>query len=468
MSVDAPRRTAYALLRAVHTRDAYANLTLPRLLAEGALTGRDAAFTTELGYGALRWQASLDAVLAACVDRPLDVVDRAVLDGLRLGAYQLLHMRVPAHAAVSATVDLVREATGPGPARFANAVLRRVAARDWPSWIERLAPARPGAGEPDEGPPGAERALVRMALQRGYPEWVARAFAQALGDDLAETDRALAADRPMVHLAARPGRIDREALLRQAGVGARPAPWSPYGVHLTGGGDPGALDAVRTGRAQVQDEGSQLMALALVATPLEGPDRRWLDLCAGPGGKAALLAGLGAQRGAHVLAVEPRAHRAALLADALAGVDTAQTVVADGTRPAWRGGSMDRVLVDAPCTGLGALRRRPEARWRRKPEDPIRLGQLQCALLHAALDAARAGGVVGYVTCSPHPAETVAVVAAVLEARPDVDWVDARESLRGVPDLGPGPSVQLWPHRHGTDAMFLALLRRRALSATDA
>ncbi|MDP9399089.1 MAG: rRNA cytosine-C5-methyltransferase, partial [Actinomycetota bacterium] len=154
---------------------------------------------------------------------------------------------------------------------------------------------------------------------------------------------------------------------------------------------------------------------------------------------------------------EVQPHRARLVAAAVG--DAAEVVVGDGTRPPWPPGGFDRVMVDAPCTGLGALRRRPESRWRRSPADVDRLGPLQRALLGAALDSARPGGLVAYVTCSPHLAETRTVVADVLRERPGVTQLDARPALPEMPGLGEGPDVQLWPHRHGTDAMYLALLR---------
>jgi 16S rRNA (cytosine967-C5)-methyltransferase len=210
----------------------------------------------------------------------------------------------------------------------------------------------------------------------------------------------------------------------------------------------------------VQDEGSQLVALALARTPVEGDDTRWLDLCAGPGGKASLLAGLAGERSARLLAVERQPHRAKLVSRALRrSPGVLGTIVSDGTLPAWGPGRFDRALVDAPCTGLGALRRRPEARWRRRPQDVEELHTLQNALLESALLSVRPGGVVAYATCSPHLRETVDVVAEVLTEHPGAEQLDAREYLPGVPDLGDGPGVQLWPHRHGTDAMFIALLR---------
>lgn len=443
--VDPARRAAYDVLRAVAERDAYANLALPRLLRERGLAGRDAALATELTYATLRGRGAYDAVLSACVDRPIDRVDASALDLLRLGAHQLLSTRVPAHAAVSATVDLARSVGGDGRAKFVNAVLRRVATHDLPGWLELVAPAY------DADPEG------HLAVVHSHPRWVVRAFRQALGGDLAETAAALAADNvpAAVSLVARPGRATAGELLE---LGARPGRWSPYAATLPAG-DPADLPPIRQGRAGVQDEGSQLVTLALAEVPVDGPDARWLDLCAGPGGKAALLGGLAGPRGAALLAAELQPHRAALVSAAVGA--TAGVVVADGTVPAWRPGAFDRVLVDAPCSGLGALRRRPEARWRRSPLDLAGLGPLQRSLLGSALDAARPGGVVAYVTCSPHPAETRAVVEDVLAGRGgDAVLVDARPLLPGVPDLGPGPDVQLWPHRHCTDAMYLALLQK--------
>ena len=438
-AVDPARRAAYDLLEAVRTRDAYANLVLPGLLRERRLDTRDAAFATELGYGALRGQGLYDAVLQACVDRPLDKVDPPVLDVLRLGAHQLLRMRVPTHAAVSATVDLARRVVSAGPVAFVNAVLRKVAAQDLEAWVGQLAPT--------DDPVGA------LALRHSHPRWIASAFRDALGGDIDETARALAADdaRPEVHLVAR--RMSREELAVDSG--GAPGPFSPYAVRLSEG-DPGNLAAVRDGRAGVQDEGSQLMAVALAGAELAGPDRLWVDLCAGPGGKAALLEALAVDRGARVVAVEVQHHRARLVQRS--GVSA--VVTADGRRPPLPDAGADRVLLDAPCSGLGALRRRPEARWRRQPADLPGLTRLQGELLDGAVRLLRPGGVLAYVTCSPHLAETLVPVADALRRHPGLERVDARPFLPGLPDLGPGPSVQLWPHRHGTDAMHLSLLRK--------
>ncbi|MBV1955223.1 MULTISPECIES: RsmB/NOP family class I SAM-dependent RNA methyltransferase [Streptomyces] len=457
---DPVRILAFEALRAVDERDAYANLVLPALLRKAredhpdTFEARDAALATELVYGTLRRQGTYDAIIAACVDRPLREVDPPVLDVLSLGAHQLLGTRIPSHAAVSATVELARVVLGDGRAKFVNAVLRRITADDLDGWLERVAP--PYDEDPED----------HLAVVHSHPRWVVSALWDSLGGPRAGIEDLLEADneRPEVTLVARPGRTTSDTLLDGLGPDrALPGRWSPYAVRLTEGGEPGAIDAVREGDAGVQDEGSQLVALALADAPLEGSDSRWLDACAGPGGKAALLAGLAAQRGATLLASEKQPHRAGLVAKALDGnPGPYQVIAADGTRPPWRPGSFDRVLVDVPCTGLGALRRRPEARWRRRPEDLDGFAPLQRALLRTALESVRVGGVVAYATCSPHLAETRAVVDDVLKREGGAELLDARPLMLGVPALGEGPDVQLWPHLHGTDAMYLALLRRTA------
>lgn len=434
MATDLARAVAFDVLRGVAERDAYANLELSRLLRERRITGRDAALATELVGGTLRMRGAYDAVVDQLVDRTLD---DPVRDALRLGTHQLLSMRVPAHAAVGTTVDLVKQRIGHRPAGLVNAVLRKVAARSLEEWL---------AGRP-------------LADRYSHPAWVVDELRRALDrpdelEDLLRVDN----ERPAVTLVARPGLSTREEL------GGEPLAASPYAVALTGG-DPGDIEAVREGRAGVQDAGSQLVAVALTRAAVEGPDGHWLDLCAGPGGKTALLAALAAQTGARVLANERQPHRARLVAQATraASAGLLGVIAGDGTRPAWRGDTFDRVLVDAPCTGLGALRRRPESRWRRQPSDVASLVPLQVDLLESALASTRPGGVVVYATCSPVVEETAGVVATVLGVRTDVSLEPALDLLPEVADAEsahlPG-AVQLWPHRHGTDAMFLALLRR--------
>jgi len=459
---DPARRAAYDVLRAVADRDAYANLLLPALLTERGLTGRDASFATELTYGTLRGRGSYDAVLAACSDR--DDIDPPVRDVLRLGAHQLLATRVGSHAAVATSVDLAKDVCGPRPSGFVNAVLRRVATRDLDSWIQIVAPDRSG------DPSGY------LAVRYSYPRWIVDAFRDALGPDAAEIDDALAAGnaRPQVVLALSPG---ADGPLPD---GERTR-WSPYGFRLAGG-DPSPLVASGSGfQAAVQDEASQLAALALTRTGGSGQDKLWLDLCAGPGGKARLLGALAAERGARLVAADLHPHRARRVLDALnraggensAGRRNHAVIAADGRQAPWPAATFDRVLADVPCSGLGSLRRRPDARWRKAPGDVAELAGLQRELLGTALDSVRPGGVVAYVTCSPHLAETRDVVIAVARARDDVTILDAPAVLAEVPrlrqaDSGDGSRfAQFWPHRHGTDAIFLALLRRNGSGATE-
>ncbi|MDH6678922.1 16S rRNA (cytosine967-C5)-methyltransferase [Rhodococcus sp. LBL1] len=444
-SIDQPRRAARDVLRAVRERDAYANLVLPGLLRERRLDGRDAALATELAYGAARARGLLDAVIASCAGRPIDEIDGPLLDVLQLGTYQLLRTRIAPHAAVATSVDLVRAEAGSGKAGFVNAVLRRVSEKTEDEWVAELAPD--AVADP----------VGHLAFRYAHPKWIAQAFADSLGVDAGELQDVLIADdaRPAVHLVARPGEISAEELALV--TGGEVGPYSPYAVHLDGG-DPGLLDAVREGLAGVQDEGSQLVARALTLAPLDGPDGgRWLDLCAGPGGKAALLGALADIEGGRLDAVEPAEHRADLIRKTTRGLPV-DVHVADGRDPGLDGG-YDRILVDAPCTGLGALRRRPEARWRRQPSDVAGLAKLQRELLESALKLVRPGGVVLYSTCSPHVAETVTVVADAVRRHGAIP-LDTRELVPGVPGLGDGPGVQLWPHRHGTDAMFMAALKR--------
>jgi 16S rRNA (cytosine967-C5)-methyltransferase len=474
---DRPRRTAYDVLAAVADRGAYANLLLPKLLAERSLTGRDAALATELAYGTLRGLGTYDAVLAACSDRSLDKLDPPVLHVLRLGAHQLLATRVGAHAAVATSVDLAKAVAGPRVSGYVNAVLRRVSTRDLDQWLAIVAPAQ------ESDPDGY------LAVRYSYPRWIIDAYRDALGEAAgSELPAALAAggERPRVTMAVCPGGPARDEVMPP---GAEPSRWSPYGFTLPGG-DPSPL--IGTGLAAVQDEGSQLAAIALAKATLGAPPtpirdgERWLDMCAGPGGKARLLQGLASAAGARLVASDVHPHRAALIQEAFAAHATAAAaatagttatggtartaataasavLAADGQCPPWRAAAFDRVLVDVPCSGLGALRRRPEARWRKSESDLAALAELQRALLRSALAACRPGGVVAYVTCSPVPAETRDVVDAVLSDTPGVEVLDAPAVLEDVPDLrSPDPRfAQLWPHRHGTDAIFIALLRRQ-------
>lgn len=438
--VDEPRQAAFATVRAVSSEGAYGNLTLPRELRDRHLSGRDAAFATEITYGTLRSLGILDQVILACTNRRLEQIDPVVLDALRLGIYQVLFTRVEDHAAVDTTVNLVGSTGSVKLKGFTNAVMRTVTRTAPGTWIDQLTPS----GE-----------LEAIAFRTAHPVWIANAFSRALG--IGELEAALAADseRPRVHLCARPGEMSAEELALI--VGGEEGRFSPYAVYLDGG-DPGELAPVRDGFARVQDEGSQLIARALVEADVEGADAgRWLDLCAGPGGKAAFLGALARGEGARVDAVEPAKHRAKLVEQACQALPV--TVhVADGRTVALEPG-FDRVLVDAPCSGLGALRRRPEARWRKSEDELPELSRLQFELLRHAVELLRPGGVVVYSTCSPDLRETREVVDRAV-AELGVTEEDAHPLVSPMGRVGHEKSVQMWPHRHGTDAMFFAVLRR--------
>lgn len=446
------RWVAYDVLRAVSEDDAYANLLLPRLLTEAKLAGPDAALATELAYATLRRRGTYDAIIASAAARAVADIDPAVLDALRLGVHQLLATRVAPHAAVNESVNLVAAEVGRGAAGFANAVLRRVARDDAATWQERIESA---ARSDDE----------RLALRTAHPVWVIRALRRALvAENRAdELDDLLHADNvsPEVTLVALPGLAER---------GSPARPYAPT-AYASPGGDPREILAEARGTIRVQDEGSQLVALALAAAAPVRAGERWLDLCAGPGGKTALLAALAHQHGATLEANEVVPTRAGLVRRAVRELPIEVPVHEEDGRvfAAQHPGAYDRILVDAPCTGLGALRRRPEARWRKSPGDVAELVALQTELLDAAVDALAPGGIVAYVTCSPHLAETTGVVEEVLRRRDDVSEQDARGALQAValspldladPSDSTGGRAQLWPHRHGTDAMFLALLQR--------
>ena len=401
---------------------AYANLVLPPLLRRSGLPPSDRAAVTDLVYGSLRLRAALDFALASLSRQPLDRLEALVLRGLRLGAYELLFGGTAAHAAVAETVGAVARAGHRGQAGYVNAVLRRLATSP-PAWPD-----------PDRDPVG-------WATTRGsHPPWIVEEALARLGPPelraLVEADNT----RPEVSLRATPGATTRDKLLAELaedGLPVRPSPLSPDCVILERG-DPGPLAAVREGRAVVQDAASALVAPALGA----GPGDLVADLAAGPGGKAGHLAALGAR----VLAVEIKPRRARLVAQTAARLgltDRLHTVVADGRRPPLRPGRADAALVDAPCSNLGSLRRRPEARWRHGADDLPRLVELQLALLDAAVTAVRPGGAVLYSVCTWTRSETDGVVQRLLEGRDDLRLDSTR---------------QLWPHRDGADGMFLARL----------
>jgi 16S rRNA (cytosine967-C5)-methyltransferase len=422
------RRAALAALRAVEEDGAWSNTAVPH--AVGDLTeARDRSLASHLAYDALRFEGTLDWALGHVVSRPLAEVEAPLRRILRLGALQLLRTEVPAHAAVATSVALARESVPAGRAKgaggFVNGVLRNLDRR------------RDGLPWPD---PGVDP-VDHLALTTAHPAWVVR---ELLGRfDLARTESILLADDAPPGLTLR-ATGDRDGLLAEleaAGVDAI-AGAAPDAVRAPGA-DPRRLDAVREGRAVPQDEASQQVVLATGA----GPGDRVLDLCAGPGGKTTYLAAAVGPGGPPVVAVELHPHRAEMVRAAAERQGLAVEVhVGDGVAPPLpEDARYDVVLLDAPCTGLGTGRRRPEVRWRRTPDDVADLAELQRRLLRAAADRVAPGGRLVYSVCTWTAAETTDVAA----------WLDAQ-----VPDLTAGERRQLLPDADDTDGMYLATWER--------
>lgn len=446
------RGVAFDVLMAVMLDDAYANLVLPNRIKAAGLSTNDAGLATELTYGTLRMQGFYDKVIANAAARDIDTIDPVVLIILRLGVHQLLNMRVATHAAVDESVNMAEHFASLGAVGFVNAVLRRTSRHDREDWQEFVT-----KDEKNED--------SRLSTIYSHPLWIERAFRQALDAEGrgSELEECLAADNisPRVTLVELPGFAETNDE-----VEGEPTTYSPVGMSLNTGGDPLRFARVRDGIVRVQDEGSQLAALTLSRHHDVVEGEKWLDMCAGPGGKAALLAAEALAGGAKLTANEIIPGRADLVRNALKAVPGVEVVVGDGTEyGATHANTYDRILLDAPCTGLGALRRRPEARWRKTPRDVAELTGLQAKLLESALKALKPGGLLAYVTCSPHLAETRGIVEGALRKNAHVTELDARAALARVAlqdvDLaGETLSVQLWPHRQGTDAMFIALLTK--------
>jgi 16S rRNA (cytosine967-C5)-methyltransferase len=452
--VQPARRIALEVIMAVRETDAFANLLLPVKLERARLSPQDAALATELTYGTLRQQGYYDAVIELAAGRSTDEIDSPILDVLRLGTHQLLSMRVAQHAAVDEAVSLAKEVGSRSASGFVNGVLRTITRSEPATWHDRVM-SKPRTDD------------ERLSLEHSHPLWIVRAFRQALAAEgrIHELEDLLIADNfaPRVSLVALPGCATISEIR-----GTQKAKYSPIAA-VSDGGDPALWPAVHEGRARVQDEGSQLAALALSRARPVVAGERWLDLCAGPGGKAALLAAEAREGGAILVANEITPVRAELVRKALAVFpDPPQVLVQDGTLFGERmPQQFDRILIDAPCTGLGALRRRPEARWRKQPSDVAELSGLQIALLESGLTALKPGGILAYVTCSPHLAETKVIVETVLNRTSGIRRLDTPAVLAAVTkrelELGESAGdghVQLWPHRHGTDAMFICLLTK--------
>ena len=447
-----PRELAVDIVDRVERRNAYADVLLSARLDKAALPAADGALLTRLVYGTLRWRGRIDWVLARLLRDPLDKLDPLVRNLLRVGGYELLFLdRVPSYATVNELVELAKRRVGPGKARLVNAVLRRMAGRDREAWS-------PAPGTTDTADTAELAALV------SHPPWLVDLWRERFGG--AESRRLMEAnneDAPLV-LRANRLRVTRDDLvrrLRSHGVEARAGAWSPLAVRLHGASSPARLAEFRDGLCQVQGEASQMVGF--LAEP--EPGMRVLDVCAAPGGKATHLAELMDGRG-EVVACDVSGRGLEKLADNARrlGLDCIRTRVRDAVRglpgePA----SFDRVLVDAPCSGLGTLRAHPEIRWRREPRDLHRLAALQADILEQAATRVAPGGLLVYATCTLSRSENEEVVERFLARHRNFAVEDAAGHLPAAArSMAAEPYFLALPHRHDTEGFFAARLRRLA------
>lgn len=421
----------------VNRDGAYANIRLPELLAKSKMDKADKAFTTELAYGALRMQGRHDYIATKFVDRKFSEVDPKIQDLLRIGIHQITQMRVADHAAVSETVEVAKLVAGESKASYVNAVLRKVAVSN--NDLVELAQL------PN---------LQRLSISYSHPEWVISSFYDQL-KDWEEVEKLLASNNlpATPDIVAWPGKSSITELIE---LGATQISGFPNAVTIDG--IPSEFDPIIQRRAGVQDRGSQIVVENFLTTAAAG--QSWLDMCAGPGGKAAYLfhSLSHSEPTANFLANEPVPHRAELVKRV---VNNQQVVSFDATDPSNFSSTFDRILIDAPCTGLGALRRRPEARWRKSLNDLKELVNLQRNLLNSAYELLKPNGVIAYVTCSPHIAETKGQVLDFLATHKDMSVLPLntlpKTHKQGL--LADG-TMQLWTHQDQSDGMFMVLFKK--------
>jgi 16S rRNA (cytosine967-C5)-methyltransferase len=419
-----PRAVALEVVRRVADEGAYSNRLLPAVLVRSRMGEPDRTLATELAYGTLRRMVSLDFALAPLLERPVGKAPGPARAALRLGAYQLLFTRIPDHAAVAETVGAVPS----GLRGFCNAVLRRLAVTEvrWPQGDDHRA----------------------VAARTGLAPWAVRELQLLLGEE-AETAAAALASRAGLAVRANPCGApsgEPEASLRAVGLDPRRGVIHRHALRLDRG-DPVRLPGFKDGWFAVQDEASAWVVDVLDPQPGE----RVLDACAAPGGKAGDIA----CRSGAAVAGDVSEPRARLVVEAGRRLGVRVLVLAqDATRPALRGG-FDRVLVDAPCSGIGAARRRPELLWRPDRRRLSSLARLQVRLAEGAASLLRPGGILIYSVCTFPRAETEAVCRALVGRVPGL----RPETFRG-PDGDQVTEGRLWPHRHDTDAMFVARFRR--------
>ena len=445
------RQLALRVLERVERAGAWADVLLHALLPQSGLSIPDRAFATDLVYGTLRWRGRLDFLLAHALDRDLEKLEPLVANALRLGAYQiaLAGDRVPPQVAVDESVRCVRAAGAERATGFVNAVLRRVASEH----------AQVAFPELERDPQG------HLTHALSLPAWLAARWLELYGaEEAAALARASNAIPPLV-VRANALRCDRDALLaelRERFPEAAACRFASAGVVLGRRGNAALDPAFLAGRMTVQDEASQLVVALLDPQPGE----RVLDACAAPGGKATAIAELVGPAG-RVLALDRNARRLDLVRrhGRRLGLENLRTAVRDASRPLGdlaADGPFDRVLVDAPCSGLGTLRRNPDARWSIGPGDPARLAETQRAILRGAAALVRPGGTLVYSTCTLLPEENEAIVAAFLDENDAFARADAANAPAGLrPLVGADGALRTFPQRHDADGFFSARLERR-------
>lgn len=459
---DRARRIVFRVLMEVAAEDAYANLILPKYLNRGNFSKQDAAYATNLCYGTLRLQGRWDAIIAACTNgRKITEIDLPILILLRMGAHQLLELHTPAHAAIYETVTLARNELGSGASGFVNAVLRRISERSLKQWREFV---RERSG-------GNYASIKFLSAWYSHPEWIVRAYSKSLqanGRSARDLVSVLQANNTPAEVALAAREISVADLAQDIEKGKMkqiPGKLVTNSLLLSHG-DPGRIFAVQDKLAGVQDEGSQLISRVFASAAVETEDRKWLDMCAGPGGKSATIAAIAAQRGAELFANEIHPHRLELVRQAVAPWSDLVALRLGDAREIGdeEPESYDRVLIDAPCTGIGSLRRRPEARWRKTAGDGADLAKLQSELLLAGWNTLRGGGILVYSTCSPYLKETHEIVENFLSAQPRAKLLDAAKIANGFTKVKLSSNtkmLQLWPDEHSSDAMFLAVIKKQ-------
>jgi len=442
-----PRQSAFEILLSLEKSSSFADVLVDRQLSSGALHGPDRGLLTELVFGVLRRRGSLDYIIGECSTQKLAKLERPVLILLRLGLYQMLYLdRIPVSAAVNETVRLAKRFT-PRAAGFINAVLRKAdRAGDAIPWPDREA-----------DPAGF------LAARHSHPRWLIEQWSAQVGPGEIEPLAGAMSGTPPLTLRANTLKISRDdllSLLAERGHEGRPTLFSPFGVHLSRTAHPSTLPGFEEGLFTVQDESSQLATMFLAPRPGESI----LDLCAAPGGKATHLAQMMENRGS-ILACdrdEARLRRVRENSGRL-GVSIIETVKLDASRPltALEGRRFHRILLDAPCSGLGVLRRNPEAKWRLTPADAGRLASLQGAILRTAVEHLEEGGVLLYSTCSTSLEENELLVDNFVSERNDFVIEDLNSIFPEYSSLFTGGGFfRSWPHRQGMDGFFAARLRR--------